>query len=82
MKVEYECIMEMNGKFPMVGVIIINVFAKDLHPRAYVFSLCNEKVRASVVRGTTRTKGEVIVMKSITCTNRMVTWEPTKEIEL
>ena len=35
------------------------MFAKDLHPRAYVFSLCNEKIRVIIVRGTTRTKREI-----------------------
>ena len=30
--------------------IIRSMLAKDSHPHAYVFSLCNEKVRAIVVR--------------------------------
>lgn len=40
------------------GIIRI-MLAKDSHLRVYVFSLCNEKVRAFVVRGTTKTKGEI-----------------------
>lgn len=32
------------------------VLSKDSHHRAYVFSSYNDKVRASVVSGTTRTK--------------------------
>ena len=32
------------------GGIIRSMLAKDSHPRAYVFSLCNEKIRAIVVR--------------------------------
>lgn len=62
---------------PNEGGINRNVLAKDSHSRAYIFSSCNEKVRTFVVLRTTRTKKE-IVMKSITCTSRMVTWETIK----
>ena len=41
------------------GGIIRIMLSKDLHPRAYIFSLCNEKVRVIVVRGTTRTTGYI-----------------------
>ena len=37
------------------------MLAKDSYPRAYVFSSCNEKIKAIVVRGTTiieRDKGD------------------------
>jgi hypothetical protein len=41
---------------PKAKGIIMSMLAKDSHPRAYIFLLCNEKVRPIVVRGTTRTK--------------------------
>lgn len=44
---------------PKGGIIIRIVLAKGSKPHAYVFSSCNEKVRALVVRGTTRTKEEI-----------------------
>lgn len=36
--------------------IIRSKLAKDSHPRAHVFSSCNEKIIEIVVRGTTKTK--------------------------
>ena len=45
------------------GKIIRIMLAKGSHPRAYVFSLCNEKVRAFVVRGTRKTNERLKLMK-------------------
>ena len=39
--------------------IIRSMLTKDSHPRAYIFPLCNEKFRAFVVLGTTRTKEKI-----------------------
>lgn len=48
--------------FPKAERRIINKYARgDLHPRVYVFSLCNQKVRAIIVQPTmTETKGNDI----------------------
>ena len=58
------------------GGIIMIMLAKDSHPRAYIFSLCNEKVRAIVVRGTTRTKREISDEK-YNLQHKIVSREPT-----
>jgi hypothetical protein len=40
---------ERYGWCPKAEGIIRSMLAKDSHPHAYVFSLCNEKIRAIVV---------------------------------
>lgn len=51
---------ERYGWFPKAeDGIIRSMLAKDSHPYAYVFLLCNEKVRAIIVRGTTKIEKEI-----------------------
>ena len=41
--------------------IIRSMLTKDSHPRAYVFSSCNQKIRAIVVWNYENRKGEAFV---------------------
>ena len=61
MKIEYECIMEMNGGKER------NMLAEDLNPHAYVFSPCNEKIRAFVAQPTKANNKMIDAKEMIYC---------------